>query len=103
MTNGWINKNVASMLAIVSVLGGLVLLYLFATVKVDSANEKIVLIIIGILSGVLTQVTSYYFGSSSGSAKKDDTMGKALLNGSKPTPEHPTPQPLAAPPPGGQS
>ncbi len=101
MTNGWLNKNVASMLAVFCVLGGLVLLYLFATVKVDSANEKIVLIIIGILSGILTQVTSYFFGSSSGSAKKDETMGKALLNGSKPLPEPPAPTTVI--PPGGQS
>jgi hypothetical protein len=76
--NDWLGKNVASIIALISVLFGLVLLYLFATVKVDSSNEKVVLITIGILSGILTQVISFYFGSSSGSARKDAMMQKTL-------------------------
>jgi len=90
----WLNKNVTPLLAIISVVGGLAILYLFSATKMSPENEKIVLIIIGVLSGLITQVSSYYFGSSNSSSKKDETMGKVLLNGygkAKPCPPPATP------------
>jgi hypothetical protein len=41
-----------------------------------STQKEIILYILGVLSAVLTQVYSYYFGSSRGSARKDETISK---------------------------
>ena len=54
-------------------------LLMFGLVLFDSGHlaperKDLVVYILGVLSGALTQVISYYFGSSRGSAAKDETI-----------------------------
>jgi hypothetical protein len=72
-------KNVSPILA----LGGTLLCFaLFAWLMFgnwqkdsDMQNKKeIILYVLGVLSGILTQVFSYYFGSSQGSAAKSEQI-----------------------------
>jgi hypothetical protein len=74
--DSWLSKNIPAILAMITILGVFFLLYLFTFTKNESLNKEIALLVLGVLSGSLTQVISYYFGSSSGSAKKDDIIGK---------------------------
>ena len=46
----------------------------------NAALKDIVIYILGVLSALLTQVYSYYFGSSSGSADKTRTIAQAFEN-----------------------
>lgn len=46
-----------------------------------STQKEIMLYILGVLSAIATQIYAYYFGSSRGSAKKDETI--AALTGPK--------------------
>jgi hypothetical protein len=43
---------------------------------VDGANEKVLFMVIGALSSIATTVVTYYFGSSEGSAKKNEFLGR---------------------------
>jgi hypothetical protein len=61
----WLKEGVAPFLAIVTVLGGFIMIY----VKPDSKTEVIVL---------MTMVLQYYFGSSKSSQAKDDTIKAAM-------------------------
>ena len=70
-------KNVSPILA----LGGVFLTFaLFALLMFgtwnpeDTHKKEIVLYVLGVLSGILTQVFSYYFGSSLGSKAKTDII-----------------------------
>jgi hypothetical protein len=71
-----LSKNVTPYLALGTVVLAFILFYIMIF-KPDAISEKskeIVLYILGILSAILVQVYSYYFGSSSGSAAKDLTI-----------------------------
>ena len=72
-------KNVSPYLA----LGGTVLTFAmfgwlmfgdWTTAKDAQGKKEIILYVLGVLSGILTQVFSYYFGSSQGSAAKSDSI-----------------------------
>ena|SRR5258708_2100448 len=70
-------KNVSPILA----LGGALLTFglfgwlMFGPWKPEDHDKKeVVLYVLGVLSGILTQVFSYYFGSSQGSAAKTDLI-----------------------------
>jgi len=69
-------KNISPLLALGTVVIVLALFYVLvfspSTVKGDS--KDIVMYILGVLSAVLTQIYSYYFGSSAGSQAKDNTI-----------------------------
>jgi citrate synthase len=71
-----LSKNVSPLLALGTVVIVLALFYVLvfspSTVKGDS--KDIVMYILGVLSAVLTQIYSYYFGSSAGSQAKDRTI-----------------------------
>lgn len=58
---------------------------LFQTGLIDPSRKDLAIYILGALTTAVTQILSYYFGSSDGSAKKntllEDMMGRA--NGSK--------------------
>ncbi|MDP3914676.1 MAG: hypothetical protein Q8R96_13170 [Bacteroidota bacterium] len=47
---------------------------IFKPESITSESKDIVLYILGVLSAILTQVYSYYFGSSAGSAAKSVTL-----------------------------
>jgi len=74
--SSWLQKNVAPILAIISVSATLILFYFLVFTKLDPSVEKIVLYILGVLSTILSQVYSYYFGSSAGSKAKQEQLFK---------------------------
>jgi hypothetical protein len=63
---------VDSLPVVVSVIGTFGLFGLAFFLKVDGANEKVLFMVIGALSSIATTVVGYYFGSSEGSARKND-------------------------------
>ncbi|MBI3483255.1 MAG: hypothetical protein HY015_09840, partial [Bacteroidetes bacterium] len=72
-----LSKNVSPVLA----LGGALLTFvLFGWLMFgkwdpnEQSKKEIILYVLGVLSGILTQVFSYYFGSSQGSAAKTDLI-----------------------------
>ncbi len=46
--------------------------------NMNSTQKDLVVYILGVLSAVVTQIFSYYFGSSAGSARKTDQINQAL-------------------------
>ncbi|MGQ9921951.1 MAG: hypothetical protein ACUVRZ_11580 [Desulfobacca sp.] len=70
--HNWLKDNVGPILALLTVIGTFSLFGLAFFLKVDGANEKVLFMVIGALSSIATTVVTYYFGSSEGSAKKND-------------------------------
>lgn len=77
----WLQKNIASLLALLAVIATMLLFYLLIFAKIDSASQNIVLYILGVLSTILSQIFAYYFGSSAGSKAKQDQLFKNGQNG----------------------
>lgn len=50
----------------------------FMEPNMNPTQKDLVVYILGVLSAVVTQIFSYYFGSSQGSAKKTDQINQAL-------------------------
>ncbi|BBI99893.1 hypothetical protein FGKAn22_15860 [Ferrigenium kumadai] len=80
--SSWLAKNVHSFLAI-SIIGLTFFMYWYIAFSDESANKimapnspmkDIVIYILGALTTVATQVVSYFFGSSSGSADKSKAL-----------------------------
>lgn len=46
----------------------------------DTDKKEIILYVLGVLSGILSQIYSYYFGSSQGSATKTDIISSMHQN-----------------------
>jgi hypothetical protein len=71
-----LSKNISPILALGTVLLTLALFYvlIFSPDTVKGDSKDIVMYILGVLSAVLTQIYSYYFGSSQGSADKSRTI-----------------------------
>ena len=67
-----LNKNLMPFLAIGTIVLVFSLFYvlIFAPSTIQGEGKEIVMYLLGILSAVLTQIYSYYFGSSAGSAEK---------------------------------
>ena len=71
-----LSKNVSPMLALgtVVIVLGLFYVLIFSPSTIVGDSKDIVMYILGVLSAVLTQIYSYYFGSSAGSAAKSQTI-----------------------------
>jgi len=71
-----LGKNVASFLALGTVVLTLILFYvlIFSKSPIVAEKKDIILYILGVLSATLTQIYSYYFGSSAGSSAKSQTI-----------------------------
>ena len=69
-------KNISPILALGTVVITLALFYVlvFSPKTVEGDSKDIVMYILGVLSAILTQIYSYYFGSSAGSAAKSKTL-----------------------------
>jgi hypothetical protein len=69
-------KNVAPYLALGTTLITLALFcfLMFSTQELPAQKKDIILYVLGVLSAILTQIYSYYFGSSAGSAAKSKTL-----------------------------
>jgi hypothetical protein len=80
MQSGWLKENIGPILALVTVIGTFALFGLAFFLKVDGANEKVLFMVIGALSSIATTVVGYYFGSSEGSARKNELLEGARKN-----------------------
>jgi hypothetical protein len=71
-----INKNLMPIMAMgtIIIVLGLFYVLIFSPSVIKTESKDIVMYILGVLSAVLTQVYSYYFGSSAGSATKSQTI-----------------------------
>jgi hypothetical protein len=69
-------KNVAPYLALGTTILTLTLFFflIFSTQELPPQKKDIILYVLGVLSAILTQIYSYYFGSSAGSAAKSKTL-----------------------------
>ncbi|MFY9154069.1 MAG: hypothetical protein WAO52_18755 [Prolixibacteraceae bacterium] len=76
-----LSKNVSPILAFGTTLITLSLFYvlIFTPDAVKGDSKDIVMYILGVLSAILTQIYSYYFGSSMGSADKSKTLADIQL------------------------
>ena len=71
-----LSKNIMPYIAIGTIAITLSLFYvlIFSPQVIKSESKEIILYILGVLSAVLTQIYSYYFGSSASSAAKQKTI-----------------------------
>ncbi|MEI8114329.1 MAG: hypothetical protein WCI54_11900 [Bacteroidia bacterium] len=71
-----LSKNVSPFLALGTTFITLLLFFIliFRPGTVPESSKEIILYILGVLSAILTQIYSYYFGSSQGSADKAKTI-----------------------------
>ncbi|MBV5313780.1 MAG: hypothetical protein JZU47_10820 [Prolixibacteraceae bacterium] len=74
--SSWWTKNTQHVLAVGTITLILIFFYIlvFMPDSISERSREIVLYILGIMSAILTQIYSYYFGSSAGSAAKDQTI-----------------------------
>jgi len=70
--------NAPKILATVVVIGFFTTLYVIAFVPIPDTAQQPVNILLGALTALLVQVGNYYFGSSAGSAKKNEVIHTAL-------------------------
>jgi hypothetical protein len=70
--NTRLNRNLMPFMALGTILIVLSLFYvlIFSPSVIKAESRDVVMYILGVLSAVLTQIYSYYFGSSAGSAEK---------------------------------
>jgi hypothetical protein len=85
----WLSKNIHSVLA-ASIIGLTFFMYWYIAFSDDSSSKimapnspmkDIVIYILGALTTVATQVVSYFFGSSSGSADKSKAINSIMNKG----------------------
>lgn len=75
-----LNKNLMPLLALGTIFITMLFFYIlvFKPKSITPESRDIVLYILGILSAILTQIYSYYFGSSAGSAVKNGTISNLI-------------------------
>jgi hypothetical protein len=71
-----LNKIVTPLLALGITTLSFILFAILIFVDVDATSKDILIYILGVLSAAVTQILSYYFGSSMGSKDKDDKLNK---------------------------
>jgi hypothetical protein len=72
-----LSKNTAPFLALGTTLLAFVLFYFVVfknKVLIDNSSKDVVIYILGVLSAIITQIFSFYFGSSQGSSDKSKMM-----------------------------
>jgi hypothetical protein len=78
----WWTKNTMHVLAVGTTTITMLFFYIliFKPSSITTESRDIVLYILGVLSATLTQIYSYYFGSSAGSAAKSVTLANMSEN-----------------------
>ena len=71
-------KNTLPLMALGTIILSFILFYvlIFRPSNIPTESKDIVIYILGVISGILVQIYSYYFGSSAGSAAKSKTLGE---------------------------
>jgi hypothetical protein len=71
-----LNRNLMPVMALSTIVIVLALFYvlIFSPTVIKSESKDVIMYILGVLSALLTQIYSYYFGSSQGSADKSRTL-----------------------------
>lgn len=72
----WLSKNIVPGMAIVTTVLTFTMFYILIFRKdlIDVNSKEIVLYVLGVLSTILVQVYSFYFGSSQGSSEKSKVI-----------------------------
>ncbi len=70
----WLATNIPPIMAITALLLSFTLFFVLIFIGVGERVEKNLIYILGLLSAILTQVFSYYFGSSEGSKEKNELL-----------------------------
>ena len=78
--SSWLSKNTTAILALTVMGLSFILFYMVIYTSIPADKKDIVIYILGVLSGALTQVLSYFFGSSKSSASKDESLAQAIRN-----------------------
>lgn len=75
-----LNKIITPLLAVGVILAsfGLFAIVMFDTGVIDPTRKDILIYLLGVLSAIVGQVISYYFGSSKGSADKNSAIDQIL-------------------------
>lgn len=76
----YLNKIIVPLLALGVLVATFFLfgLIMFNEGLIDSTRKDIIIYVLGVLSAISTQIISYYFGSSKGSADKTTSLDKVL-------------------------
>lgn len=76
----YLNKIIVPILALGVLVATFVLfgLIMFNDGLIDATRKDIIIYVLGVLSAISTQIVSYYFGSSKGSADKNTSLDKVL-------------------------
>jgi hypothetical protein len=79
-TASWLTRNIAPILALLSVMSifGLFFYLVVRRTSLDPALKEVLMYIFGVLSVIVSQIYSYYFGSSSGSKSKQEQIFKSM-------------------------
>lgn len=75
MKTTWLNDNIKPVLAIIIIVLGFGYFYM-CSIRNIKPDPQILIAFVASIAGV----TGYFFGSSSGSAKKDDALADAAAN-----------------------
>ena len=76
-----LTKNINTILAIGVICLSFVLFGVLMMIEVKSIAKDILIYILGVLSAAITQILSFYFGSSQGSKNKQAEIDKMMGNG----------------------
>jgi len=76
----YLNKVIVPVLALGVLVATFVLfgLIMFNETLIDASRKDIIIYVLGVLSAISTQIVSYYFGSSKGSADKNVSLDKVI-------------------------
>ena len=76
----YLNKVIVPVLALGVLVATFVLfgLIMFNETLIDASRKDIIIYVLGVLSAISTQIVSYYFGSSKGSADKNASLDKVI-------------------------
>jgi len=76
-----LSKNVGPFLALGTTTLSFVLFAGIIFNKIDQESKEVIFYMLGVLSAIITQIFSYYFGSSQGSAQKSQSIQQMFNKG----------------------
>lgn len=76
-------------IAIILLIACIVLMLLMKPITIDERTAGVLMVVIGVLTGCLKDVYSFFFGSSKGSSEKTEALAKAAVAAPQPLPPAP--------------